>query len=53
MEEVFDAAFIANESKALVDEEASDGPGRHNRVPPMRDAWDNPRRFEDRFIADI
>ena len=32
VEEVFDAAFIANESESLVDEEACDSPGRHGRV---------------------
>ena len=35
MEEVLDAALIANEPEALVDEQACDCPGRHSRVPPM------------------
>jgi hypothetical protein len=38
MEKVFRAALIANEPESLVDEEACDSPGRHSRVPPMRDS---------------
>jgi hypothetical protein len=38
MEKVFGAALIANESEPLVDEETSDSPGRHSRVPPMRES---------------
>ena len=38
MEKVFDAALIANESEPLVDEETCDSPGRHSRVPPMRES---------------
>jgi hypothetical protein len=32
MEEVFDAALIAYESKSFIDEETCNSPGRHNRV---------------------
>jgi hypothetical protein len=32
VEEVLDSTFIADESKSLIDEKASDGSGRHNRV---------------------
>jgi hypothetical protein len=32
MEEVLDSTFVANESEPLVDQKASDGPGRHTRV---------------------
>jgi hypothetical protein len=32
MEEMLDSTLIANEPKALVDEETCDGPGRHTRV---------------------
>lgn len=38
VEEMFDAAFIADESKAFIDEETCDSPGRHSRVPPMRES---------------
>ena len=37
MEEVLDATFIAYKTETFVDEEACDSPGRHGRVPPMRD----------------
>ena len=37
MEEVFDAALIAYESKPLIDEKTSNSPGRHSRVLPMRE----------------
>src|SRR5215471_1355722 len=36
MEEVFDAAFVADEPESLVDEEPGDCPGRHTRSPPFR-----------------
>jgi hypothetical protein len=50
MEEVLDATFIAYEPKTFVDEEACDSPGRHGRVPPMREAWDEiPGASWDRF----
>jgi hypothetical protein len=50
MEEVLDATFIAYESKTFVDEEACDSPGRHGRVPPIREAWDEiPGASWDRF----
>jgi hypothetical protein len=32
MEEMFDSAFIADESETFVDQKASDRPGRHTRV---------------------
>jgi hypothetical protein len=32
VEEVFDAALIAYESKSLIDEETCNSPGRHSRV---------------------
>ena len=32
MEEVFDAALIAYESKTFIDEETCNSPGRHSRV---------------------
>src|SRR3954464_4618374 len=35
VEEVFDAALIANEAEALVDEESCDSPARHTRSPPF------------------
>src|SRR5712691_8504343 len=38
VEEMFDAALIADEAKAFVDEETCDSPGRHSRVPPMRES---------------
>jgi hypothetical protein len=50
MEEVLDATFIAYKTETFVDEEACDSPGRHGRVPPMREAWDNiPGASWDRF----
>jgi hypothetical protein len=44
VEEMFDAAFIADESKAFIDEETCDSPGRHSRVlrarkPETSQAW--------------
>ena len=35
MKKVLDTALISNEAEALVDEQTSDCPGRHSRVPPM------------------
>jgi len=35
VEEVFDAALIANEAEAFVDEESCDSPARHTRSPPF------------------
>src|SRR5262245_49539664 len=32
MKEVFDSSFVADESEPLVDQKASDRPGRHTRV---------------------
>jgi hypothetical protein len=42
MEEVLDAAFIADEPEALVNEEACDCAGRHTRSPPFRTPGDIP-----------
>ena len=42
VKEVFDAALIADEAEALVDEESCDGPARHTRSPPF-DTRVNPR----------
>ena len=43
MEEVFDAALVADEAESLVDEEPCDCPGRHTRSPPFRPLEDIPR----------
>jgi hypothetical protein len=51
VEEVFDAALIADEAEAFVDEEPCDGPGRHTVFLRCAKAWDNPRRFEDRPMS--
>jgi hypothetical protein len=32
MEEVLDSAFVADEPEPLIDQKASDRPGRHTRV---------------------
>jgi hypothetical protein len=37
VEEMFDAALITNEPESLVNEETCNSPGRHSRVPPMRE----------------
>ncbi len=40
VKEVFDSALIANEPKALVDEETRDRPGRHTRVLRSTNPWE-------------
>src|SRR5262245_9963579 len=45
VEEVLDAAFVADEPKALVDQEASNCPGRHNPTPPFRTPREIPREL--------
>ena len=49
MEEVLDAAFVADKPEALVDQQASDSPGRHCRV--LRCAR-QPGRIPGRFLGD-
>jgi hypothetical protein len=38
VEEMFDATLITNEPESLVNEETCNSPGRHSRVPPMRES---------------
>ena len=38
VEEMFDAALVTNKPESLVDEETCNSPGRHSRVPPMRES---------------
>jgi hypothetical protein len=45
VEEVFDAALIANETEAFVDEETCNGPGRHSRTSDARGLGPSPGRL--------
>jgi hypothetical protein len=47
MEEMFDSSFIADESKAFIDEETSDCSGRHNPALRCANAKDYPWRSSD------
>jgi hypothetical protein len=45
VEEVLDTALVPDEPEALVNQQACDGPGRHNPSPPMNDTPDIPERL--------
>jgi hypothetical protein len=49
VKEMLNAAFIANESKSLVDEEACDSPRWHGVLRCASSLGNNPRRSMDRW----
>src|SRR5205814_7393315 len=46
VEEVLDAALVADESETLVYEQPCDSPGRHSRSPPFRLPQGHPGGYE-------
>jgi hypothetical protein len=53
MEEMLDAAFIANEAKTFVDEEACDSSLWHGRVLRCASSWGKSQALHEPLVSEV